>query len=95
MDTRVGEWVYRNAVRVLLDEQADSALYNSKARDLPSYVSTPDATKHYRYVVVSRMVFEAWAAQGRIEQFTSNTSNGEHEAESVWLLTPPRNGTEV
>ena len=95
MDTRVGEWVYRNAVRVLLDEQADSALYNSKARELPSYISTPDLTKHYRYIVVSRMVFEAWAAQGRIEKVTTNANSTEHEVESVWLLTPPRNGTEV
>jgi hypothetical protein len=91
MDDEHGEWVYRNAARVLLDEAADANLFHGKAQPLAPSEPLPDTTKQYRYVVVSRMVFEAWRAQGRIER----KSVGEGDVESVWVLTGPRDVAEM
>lgn len=91
MDDEHGEWVYRNAVRVLLDEGADPSLFRGKAQPLSQDEASPDISKEYRYVIVSRMVFEAWRAQGRIER----PSTGDSNAETAWVLTGFKDTAEV
>lgn len=95
MDDEHGEWVYRNAVRVLLEKSADVDLFQHKAQPLPPDVSPPDDKADYRYVVVSRMVFEAWKTQGRIERRGTEEASGRPDLEPAWVLTAPKDSAEM